>query len=155
MARLIRCGFSRKVGREARVSIAVSLDKAGSGGQVGVNGSPGVSELFGEGGEWGGLVGVTFKKESGAEGEGLGKKTTKKVESVISSVEGEGGVVTHFGIGGGNFFGRQIGKVGGKKKGGFGMAIEKIVLFPIHLGAFWRGGGGLGRIFPSELEGIW
>jgi len=120
-----------------------------------VNGGLGVSELLSEGGEWGGLVGVTFKKESGAEWEGLGQETTKKVESVISSVEGEGGVVTHFGIGGGNFFGRQIGKVGGKKKGGFGMAIEKIVLFPIHLGAFWRGGGGLGRIFPSELEGIW
>jgi len=132
----------------------VSLDKAGSGGQVGVNGSLGVSELLSEVGEWGGLVGVTFKKESGAEGEGLGKETTKKVESVISSVEGEGGVVTHFGIGGGNFFGRQIGKVGGEKNGGFGLAIEKIILSPIYLGPFWRGGSGMSEIFPSELEGV-
>jgi hypothetical protein len=155
MARLIRCGFSRKVGREARVSIAVSLDKAGSAGQVGVDGSSGVSELLSEGSEWSGLVGVTFEKESGAEGQGLGKETTKKVESVLSSIESEYGVVTNFGIGRGNFIGRQIGKVSGEKKGGFVMAIEKIVLFPIHLGPFWRGGGGLGRIFPSELEGIW
>jgi hypothetical protein len=148
------CGFSRKVGREARVSIAVSLDKARSGGQVGVNGSPWVSEILGEGGEWGGLVGVTFKKESRAEGEGLGEETAKKIESVFSSIEGEGGVVTNFGIGGGNFFGRQIGKVGGKKKGGFGVAIEKIILFPLHLRPFWWGGSGMSGIFPSELEGV-
>jgi len=109
---------------------------------------------LGEGGEWGGLVGVTFKKESGAEGEGLGEETAKKIESVISSIEGEGGVVTNFGIGGGNFFGRQIGKVCGEKKGGFGVAIEKVVLFPIHLRPFGRGGSGMSGIFPSELEGV-
>ena len=120
-----------------------------------MDGGPGVSELLSEVGEWGGLVGVTFKKESGAEGEGLGQETTKKVESVISSVEGEGGVVTHFGIGGGNFFGRQIGKVGCEKNGGFGLAIEKIILSPIYLGPFWRGGSGMSEIFPSELEGVW
>ena len=119
-----------------------------------MDGGSGVSELLGEGGEWGGLVGVTFEKESGAEGKGLGEETAKKIESVFSSIEGEGWVVTNFGIGRGNLFGRQIGKVGGKKKSGFGVAIEKIILFPLHLRPFWRSRGGLGGIFPSELEGV-
>ena len=115
----------------------------------------GVSELLGQGGEWGGLVGVTFEKESGAEGEGLGEETAKKVESVLSSIESEDGVVANFGIGRGNLFGCQIGKVGGEEQGRFGVAIEKIVLFPVYLGALRRGRGGVGGIFPSELESVW
>jgi len=102
------------VGREARVSIAVSLDKAGSAGQVGVDGSSGVSELLSEGSEWSGLVGVTFVTESGAEGEGLGEETAKKIESVLSSIESEDGVVANFCIGRSNLFGCQIWKVGGE-----------------------------------------
>jgi hypothetical protein len=136
MARLIRRGFSRKPGREARVSVPACFHDSGAGGEIRVNGNFRVSRLPGEIGYGFSLSGATFEKDKRGNLYGLGEKAADQVQAICAPVEGKCGIMTHLRLGRCDFLGSEIREVGGDQRGGFREILQKVVLFPFHPGSF-------------------